>query len=590
MFMVMLTGYIALLNRYTGQEDILVASPVANRRSETEPLIGPFSGPVSLRLNLGGNPTLRELLDRVRDTTLEALSHADIPFEVLLEELDVRPVRGRNPLAQCYFFFQSAFLQPRELRDLTVTPLPDFSLGTHFELQMGLLERREGVRAQLEYNPNLFEADAIKSLLRSYETLLHKFALDSEQRLSDLPFFAQVRSRAEPSVTASPEIRPPQDEAEKHLVEIWEELLSVRPIGVNQDYFELGGNSLLAVRLFDRIAQVFNVKLPLSTLIGTRTIEELACILRGNVAVPDWSPLVEIQPGRARPRFFCAHGAGGNVLIYRDLARRVGSDQPFYGLQSQGLDGERPILTRIESMAALYVKEIQKVQPRGPYFLGGYCMGGTVALEMAQQLKAQGEQVALLALFDTINWSKLRRGTARDKAYYEVQRLLFHTGNFLLLNFKDQLRFLRAKLGVLRSRVPVWRSMLLSQVAKGPQAGGAESLSLSKVWDANDLASMEYLANPYAGTITDFRPMKQYARYKAPGTHWSELTQGREEIVTLPVYPAGMLLEPFVRHLAAALRLAIDKAAALQVDQKAEIPRLAPVSQAEVSLAHQRAY
>ena len=330
--------------------------------------------------------------------------------------------------------------------------------------------------------------------------------------------------------------------------------------------------------------------------------EELACILRGNVAAPEWSPLVEIQRGGARPRFFCAHGAGGNVLIYRDLARHVGSDQPFYGLQSQGLDGERPILTRIESMAALYVKEIRKMQPHGPYFLGGYCMGGTVALEMAQQLKAQGEQVALLALFDTINWSKLRRGTIQDKACYELQRLLFHTENFLLLKSRDQFRFLRAKLDVLRSRIPVWRGMLLSQVAKGPHARPGESLSrngrrsvymkrLLEIWDANDLASIEYVAQPYPGVITDFRPLKQYARYKAPGVHWGELTQGREEIVTLPVYPAGMLLEPFVRHLAAALRLAIDKAAiSPATDQAAQKPSRALVANSETPIAHEETY
>jgi phthiocerol/phenolphthiocerol synthesis type-I polyketide synthase E len=330
--------------------------------------------------------------------------------------------------------------------------------------------------------------------------------------------------------------------------------------------------------------------------------EELASILRGNVAAPEWSPLVEIQRGGARPRFFCAHGAGGNVLIYRDLARHMESEQPFYGLQSQGLDGERPILSRIESMAALYVKEIQRVQPHGPYFLGGYCMGGTVALEMAQQLKAQGEQVALLALFDTINWSKLRRGTVRDKAYYEVQRLLFHTGNFLLLNSRNQFKFLRAKLDVLRSRIPVWRGMLLSQVARGPQGRPGESLSrngrrsiymkrLLEIWEANDLASMQYLAQPYQGVITDFRPVKQYARYKVPGAHWSELTQGREEIVTLPVYPAGMLLEPFVRHLAAALKSAIDKAATLPATgQAAQAPCCVLVANPETPVAHEETY
>ena len=562
MFMVMLTGYAALLHRYTDQEDILIGSPVANRTAETEPLIGPFAGPVALRLNLSGDPTLRELLGQVRDVTLNALSHADLPFEVLLEKLDVRSVHGRNPLSQLYFFYQTAFLQPRRLPGLTVTPMPDFGLGTHFELQMGLLERREGVRAQLEYNPDLFEAATVKEILNRYEVVLRAFAADPERRLSDLPL--SMRPRPERVPLASPsrfESSPARNETEKELTNIWEDLLRVRPIGLHQNYFELGGNSLLAVGLFASIEKVFNVNLPLSTLIKAPTIAGLARRIQSSGPNNGWSPLVEIQPGGTRPKFFCVHGGGGNVLIYRDLSRHLGSDQPLYGLQAQGLDGKQPLLTRIEEMAALYVEEIQKVQPRGPYFLGGYCMGGTIALEMAQQLCAQGEEVALLAMFDTINWSMLSPGTIRKKIYYEVQRWEFHSLNFLLLGFKDKLAFLQGKLGVLRSRLAVWKGMLPGRLAGAQGGGKSRPRLLARIWKTNDQASLDYVARPYPGVITDFRPLKQYERYNEPGVHWDELVGARQEIVTLRVYPAGMLVEPFVRDLAAALRMSIDKVA-----------------------------
>lgn len=560
MFMVMLTAYSALLNRYTGQEDILIGAPVANRRTETEPLIGPFAGPVSLRMNLSGNPTLIELLDRVRDTTLNALGHADLPFEVLLEELHVRSVQGRNPLSQCYFFYQVAFLQPRQLPELKVTPLPDFGLGTHFELQMGLLERREGVRAQLEYNPALFEAATIKDILGLYETVLRAFVADPQRRLSDLPFLRTKPVVAAPAHVSEPNIAPPEDEAEKQLTEIWEEILGCRPIGRDQNYFDLGGNSLLAVRLFAQVERAFKIKLPLSTLIEAQTIARLARLLRSDTSAPDWSPLVEIQSGGSRPPFFCVHGAGGNVLIYRDLARRLGPDQPFYGLQSQGLDGEQPLLTRIEDMAALYVKEIRRVQLRGPYLLGGYCMGGTVALEMAQQLKAQGEQVGLLALFDTMNWSNLNPATVWDKAYYQTQRVIFHARSFLLLNFVDKIKFFREKLAILRGRTSVWRGTLQGRLSVQPATKKGDALLLARIWQTNDHATADYVPRPYPGVITDFRPMQQYTRYQVPGLHWDEMALEGQDIVTLPVYPGGMLLEPFVKHLAAALRTSIDKA------------------------------
>jgi non-ribosomal peptide synthetase component F/pimeloyl-ACP methyl ester carboxylesterase len=560
MFMVLLTGYSALLHRYTNQDDFVIGSPVANRRTETEPLIGPFAGPLLLRLNLKGNPTLRELLERVRDITLEALSHADMPFEELLKNLEVRSVRGRNPLSQCYFFYQTAFLQPRQLHNLIVTPMPDFGLGTHFELQMGLLDRREGVRAQLEYNPSLFEPVTIRCILDDYHKVLEVFSENPDLRISDLP--ASLQATRAPMATVDPstvEVVPPRDDPERQLAEIWEETLQVRSVGVRQNFFDLGGNSLLAVRLFGQIEKTFGKRLPLSTLFEAQTVEDFAAILRDEDAAPDWSPLVAIQPKGTRPRFFCVHGGGGNVLIYRALSRHLGSDQPLYGLQSQGLDGQRPHLTRIEDMAALYVKEMRRVQPHGPYFLGGYCMGGTVAYEMAQQLKAQGEEVALLALFDTVNWSKVRSDALRTKAHFQMQRLIFHARNFLLLNLKDRIRFFKEKVVVLQHRSSVWRGMLLGKFMSERPGSESDSLLLARMWEVNDRAILTYVPRPYAGTLSDFRPVKQYAKYLGPDMNWDRLALGGQEILTLPVFPAGMLLEPFVKHLAAALRSSIDK-------------------------------
>src|SRR2546421_5044882 len=159
------------------------------------------------------------------------------------------------------------------------------------------------------------------------------------------------------------------DNTTRQLARIWEELLGVPSIGFDENYFDLGGDSSLAVQMFAQIEKVFKVKLPLATLYEAPTIAQLAEILRGETAGSGWSPLVAIQPSGSRQPFFCFHGAGGNVLIYRGLAKYLGPDQPFYGLQSQGLDGTRAPLTKIEDMAALYVKEIRKAQPHGPYFL-----------------------------------------------------------------------------------------------------------------------------------------------------------------------------------------------------------------------------
>ncbi len=350
-----------------------------------------------------------------------------------------------------------------------------------------------------------------------------------------------------------------QDDTVELLSRIWRELLGIDTIVVDQNFFDLGGDSSLAVRMFSQIEDIFGVKLPLATLYEAPTIEELARILRGEVASSGWSPLVVIQPLGPRPPVFCMHGAGGTVLIYRELSEHLGLDQPFYGLQSQGLDGDIPPLTTIEEMAALYVKEIRRTQPRGPYFLAGYCGGGTIAYEAAQQLQAEGEPIALLALFDTMNWSKIPI-TLRSKSTYAFQRVVFHAASFLSLDFGNQSRFLREKIKILRSRIPVWRGMLQAKFSQDPNRAASTSIALGRVWQTNDRACWQYVPQPYAGAVTDFRPSTQYRIFNKPDLKWDSLAQGGQEVIVLPVNPASMLVEPFVEHLAAALRRSMDAA------------------------------
>jgi thioesterase domain-containing protein/acyl carrier protein len=190
----------------------------------------------------------------------------------------------------------------------------------------------------------------------------------------------------------------PRDRLELQLAKIWEQILGLKSIGVKDNFFDLGGYSLLAVRLFLQIEKVFGEKLPLTTLFQAPTIEQLADVLRGSQAgwSAAWSSLVAIQPGGSNQPFFCVPGNLGNVFVdLGELAKYLGPDQPFYGLQ----DGiQNP--SQIEALATHFVNEIRSVQPEGPYLLGGVCSGGVVAFEMAQQLQAKGQKVALLALIE----------------------------------------------------------------------------------------------------------------------------------------------------------------------------------------------
>lgn len=194
-----------------------------------------------------------------------------------------------------------------------------------------------------------------------------------------------------------------QDSVEHQLAQIWTELFGIQSISVHDNFFDLGGDSLLAVRLFAHLEQVFDKKLPLSVLLSAPTIAQLAELLRQEDVSEAWSPLVVIQSGNpAKTPLFCIHGMGFNVLIYRKLAANLDPEQPVYGLQARGLDGNKDrISDRLEEMAADYIKQVQTIQPHGPYQIAGLSNGGNIALEMAQQFLAQGEAVALVAMFDT---------------------------------------------------------------------------------------------------------------------------------------------------------------------------------------------
>ncbi|SDE77108.1 amino acid adenylation domain-containing protein [Myxococcus virescens] len=193
----------------------------------------------------------------------------------------------------------------------------------------------------------------------------------------------------------------PRDGLELRLVRAWEQLLGVEPISVRSSFFELGGHSLLAVRLVAALRESLGRPLPLSALFQAPTVEQLAALLRREDAGPT-SSLIPFDAGRSGTEvpFFCVHPVGGNVLAYAELARLLGPERPFYGLQAQGLDGSTPPLGTVEEMAAAYVEAIRTVQPAGPYLLGGWSVGGVIAYEMARQLRERGDTVALLALID----------------------------------------------------------------------------------------------------------------------------------------------------------------------------------------------
>ncbi len=193
----------------------------------------------------------------------------------------------------------------------------------------------------------------------------------------------------------------PRNEFESTMTSLWEQVLGKRPISVRDNFFEMGGHSLAAARLMGLIGKEFGKKLLLTDLLQAPTIEALVALVRLETPSAARSSVIALQPLGSKPPFFFVHGMGGSVLRFRDLARHMAPDQPFFGIQAQGLDGTQPSLQSVEEMADLYMEDLRAAQPEGPYYLGGYSFGGYVALEMGRRLLAQGDEIRALILLDT---------------------------------------------------------------------------------------------------------------------------------------------------------------------------------------------
>ncbi|NRD47314.1 non-ribosomal peptide synthetase/type I polyketide synthase, partial [Corallococcus exiguus] len=373
--------------------------------------------------------------------------------------------------------------------------------------------------------------------------------------LDALPLTAQAkldrRALPPPDARATSDYVAPRTPTEALLATLWAELLHKEQVGIHDDFFASGGHSLLAVRLAASIRARTGKSLPLAALFQAPTVEQLATVLDGGPAPT--SSLVVIQRGGTRQPFFCVHPAGGNVLAFADLARRLGPEQPVYGLQAQGLDGRLPPLDSIDAMARHYVAALRSAQPHGPYRLGGWSLGAVIAAEMARHLHQAGEVVELLALIEP---SPARAAMEDDDSE-------------LALHFALDL----ARLAGLPPRLPAEvieggpEALLHHLYAEGQRTGlfsaesGLEELRiLLRVFTANVRARTRHTLTPLSVPLT----LIVGADSGNPDARgWDALTQ-RLDVVPVPGDHYTLLHPPQVEGLARVLAPLLEHAAPAQ--------------------------
>ena len=351
---------------------------------------------------------------------------------------------------------------------------------------------------------------------------------------------------------------------ESAIARIWRDLFHLQHIDKHDDFFALGGNSLAAVRMFAQLRKQFLVDLPLAALFETSSLTQFAAVVAQNMqdkphlektstasaslgkafsSKRNWSALVTICAGDARRQpLFCIHGAGGNVFNFKAVSQKLGSDQPIYGLQPQGVDGYQPMLQSIEAMATQYVKAIRTVDPQGPYQLIGYSAGGVIAFEMAQQLRKAGANITLLAMIDTRTPAAVLRKPGLLKKL------------FLMRHWS-----LRFALERLRSREGEDRRLDNNNVQVTQKLPGQwlppEQLEGHLFQHIVDVQN-RYKPEPYQGSIVLYKAKNATTHYLHAGERlgWEEYIDGQIKVVRIPGSHNLMMIDPNLTELSEALR------------------------------------
>lgn len=330
----------------------------------------------------------------------------------------------------------------------------------------------------------------------------------------------------------------PRGEEESMLAAIWREVLKLEKVGRNDNFFNVGGHSLLAVRLFSRIEAATGRNVPLNALFTAPTIAELAVRVFQETPTVAKSSLHPARPEGSRPPLYAAHGIGGTVLTFRELTANLPPDQPVYCLEAFGLNGSWSCL---EELAALHLKDILAFQPEGPYHLTGSSFGGMVVFEIAQQLQSMGHEVAFLGLLDTANLGRrnLRTRRQRLRAYliFLEERGRLHVSRLLSRKLSQWPRYAVGRMLAVGRRLygGLWnltyksvKTSPINPVRKLPSV----LLNMKRVYHA---AGTEYVPKPYPGKLTLFRAMVHAdSRLYDPSRGWGGLAAGGLEVIDVP--------------------------------------------------------
>jgi thioesterase domain-containing protein len=318
------------------------------------------------------------------------------------------------------------------------------------------------------------------------------------------------------------------------LVPIWQRVLQLASVGVDDNFFDVGGDSALALALFNEIAQACGRELPPVMIYHAPTISALVALLEES-APPRVPPLVQLKPGSVEPPIFITHGLGGSVMDFYQVVKHIQTPHAIYGMQAKGIDGAEEPSDRIEDMARYSLEAVRQLQPRGPYFLVGYSLGGLVTLEMARQLTAEGEKVALLAMLDS--YPEIRYLSFAQRARLLTRLATRRASTAMNLPAGDALALMVR---------PSRRRSLTPRVSYQPPADVSLTPAMQRVRQSAYLALTRYQPQFYPGNIRFVRAAIPTDFPADPAAVWSGLA-GKFEVETVPGDHLGIMTTHYER-------------------------------------------
>lgn len=548
-----------LLNQYTDQADVTFGAAFSGRPPELphiESMAGLFINTLPVRVKIIPDEYLLSWLGRLQSLLTEIQPHSYVSLAQIHSWINDAGLPGSR-LFDTMIAFENYPWDKRigapgfEISDVSG------SMATIYPLAI-MFRQSPDLSLQMIFDERHFSSARTDRIVDDFRMLLQAF-LSGNRPLSALlnglmseeAFPSPGQCNLELPDTSSKEA--PLEDVNLHnptealLVGIWQDVLGFDHIDIHDNFFELGGHSLAVVQLFEKIEAVFGKSLPLTTLFNAPTPAQMVRLIQQSAWSPSWSSLVAIQPRGEKPPFFCTHPISGHNLRYPHLARYLGQDQPFYGLQSPAVHEEPIIYRTVEEMAALYVEEIRMFQPQGPYFLGGHSYGGIIAFEMAQQLQQQGQQVALLAMMDAPGPDYDHEITSD---HYK-QALSDRT-------FREQLSYVAG--GLIR-RLRYYANKLIEKLSfiwfDGIERPLSDDLRLARIIEFNTRALQAYQPQVYQGQVTVLRGESEDDN---PTLGWMNWAMGGVDVHFVPGVHDDFMYEPGVLDVAAMLKKCLAEA------------------------------